>query len=322
MSRPSPAPAWFRIVVLAGSLVLVALLFIPLPTVARHDRVIAIMGELVHIAIFAAVAITLYVLGPLAGRLAPAMVVAAILGGGSEFAQLLVGRDAQWQDFGLDLIGIGGVAAVLLLWQGRRRAGAVLAVLVAAGLFVALRPLPPILRASANARASLPLLADFEDPDQVSLWFDLNGAEHAVVPADSLHGDVLQLTTDAVRKWPALAVVRLPHDWSAYAALRVDVRLRPPSADSLRVWVRLLDYEAKIDNEWAQRSYVATHAWRTLTFPLRGLRSRGNVRTIDLTDVHTLTIGVSTEHGPAALQIDDLRLGAAPAPVDSAGAGR
>jgi hypothetical protein len=157
-------------------------------------------------------------------------------------------------------------------------------------------------------RSSFPLLADFEDPDQIALWYGLNGGERRLDDAGRGHGGVLRLDIDGKQTYPGVTVVCRPHDWSHYQQLLVDVRLRPPAPDSLHVWLRLLDYEAKRDAEWAQRRYTATHAWKTLEFSLQDLRSRHHGRAFDLQDVHALTVGLSSTAGPAALEIDNVRL--------------
>ena len=94
--------------------------FVRIPRSLNHHPIISPIGDQIHIILFGGIMFLLYWLGPFRGRIWRAALVSAIMGGAVEFLQLLVGRNALFKDFLLDLIGIGLVVC-FIYWRGHGR---------------------------------------------------------------------------------------------------------------------------------------------------------------------------------------------------------
>jgi len=308
-----PAPGFLRNK-LIGILLLVLLLFpffIHIPRSLNHHPVISPIGDQVHIFLFGAIYLLLYWFGPLRGRLWRAAIASAVMGGSVEFLQMLVGRQALFADFLLDLLGIGLVAG-FILWRGyRRQSGKWLFLLLLLSLPIQLYYLPWRIAASLHARDLFPVLADFESYGDRYLWAkNMNGK----LSYPRLHeesqgeGTVLQVFGDASSNWPGATMRRFPEDWSAYTELKMDVRMAEGGGDSLKFGLRLDDYEGVKEQRWTAQTFHAGKEWRTITMPIANRQLWNSDRDLNIHEMDRLIIYFAKPTDPVAIEVDNIRL--------------
>ena len=301
--------------VISGLFVLLVPLLVPLPPQVRHDPTLNLLGDRVHVLIFAGLTWLLHVIGPLRGRPLGSAVAAAAIGVVSEVLQQFVGRSPLVSDFALDLLGIG-LALTWIQWRrGRGRAMLAAAAFLLVVLAYTMREAPTMFRAMVESRRNFPVLADFASRDQLALWRKRSDEDCRLVSVGAPRGEVLHVSTAGRNAWPGVNARRLPADWSGYSELVLEARLQSPAPDSLRLGVRLDDYESREDKQWASKGYWITHAWRTLRMPLADLQTDQGDRPFGVRDILSLTVFLARPGRPAAFEIDNVRL-EAPRPGD------
>jgi len=284
--------------------------FLPLSDGLRFDVVWGPLGDRLHVLLFAVITLLVHAAGPLRGRLLAAAVAAFAAGCAVEVLQVPFGRSPSLGDLGFNALGIA-IAVGLVIWtRGRRRLALALLVGIAAVLIVQLRDWPQQIRADRRATARFPVIADFEDDDQVRAWEPFFGAEMGVA---TVAGDrVLQFTAPANDSWPGVASQRFPLDWSGHDSLLVDVRIAG-GPDTLAMGLRLEDADFLDDGAYVSQRFVATGRWRTVALPIHGLLTKNPARPLDLRRVITLKFFASKPAAPAVVQLDEIRLdGAGP----------
>jgi hypothetical protein len=293
--------AWLALLVL-----LLVPFLVPVPMVLRRDLLIATLGDRLHVVLLAALTLLLYWRGPLAGHLARSAIAAVLVGGAVEFLQLLVGRAALWHDFQLDLVGVA-LAVGLVLWRGHgRRAGLLLVLATVALTAWELRNLPARKLAVDELHDRFPVLSDFAGPRPLTLWMEHEDAE--VDLATGPRGTVARLIAAPPAAWPGLILAYFPHDWSAYDALKLEVRLARAAADSVRFGVRLDDYRGRRDGDWLSRAYTVTGEWRTCTVPFVGQPTFWSERPFEPDDVFALSVFIVHPADSVVIEIADVRL--------------
>ena len=285
--------------------------FIHIPRSLNHHPVISPIGDQVHIVLFGGITLLLYWFGPLQGRIWRAAIASGIMGGAVEFLQLLVDRQALFQDFLLDLVGIGLVVS-FVFWRGhRRQAGKWMFLLLALSIPVQFYYLPWRISAALRAREMFPVLANFESYGDRFLWASTNDGDlsyHQVIDAPSGESYVLRLATDAEPHWPGASLRRFPEDWSDYSELKLDVRLVEAPSDSFRFGVRLDDYEGISEKVWVSSSFHATHQWRTFSMQIADRQLWNSERDLNLEEMDRFYIHFSKPKDPVAIEIDNFRL--------------
>ncbi len=297
-----------RLVAVAAGALLLVPLFVPIPATARHSPLMGEFGDRLHVLIFAGLAALLAVWGPTKGHIVRAALVAAAIGAASEVAQGYVGRSPALGDVLLDCIGIGFLVAGVAWWRRRSQAAVVAAIVLVALLGYTMRNVPSILRAAYAMRRSVPLMADFDAPVQLAVWHAAGEATLTWADVGGAHGGVLRVSTPATSNWSGAMITRMPADWSHYTAMALDVRLVGDTPDSLRMSLRLDDHETRRDKDWALRTVVATHDWRTVTLPLSGLATYRDGRAVLTRDVFALGIIRGVPRVGATYEVDNLRL--------------
>jgi VanZ family protein len=309
------------LLVSVGLLVLLVPLLVPLPPIARHDPTLNLLGDRAHVVIFAGLAWLLHLIGPLRGRPLGSAIAATAIGGASEYLQQFVGRSTMFSDFVLDLLGIG-LALTWIQWRrGHGRAALAAGAFLLAVLAYTMRDAPTMFRAMVDAQHSFPVLADFETREQLALWRERSDEGRLRVDVGPPHGNVLRVSTSGREHWPAVNAGRLPADWSGYGELVLEARLQVPAPDSLRLGIRLDDYASSDDKLWASLGYTVTHEWRTLRFPLTALLTDRHERPVDLADIFSLLVFLIRPAGPAAFEIDNVRLESPVPAIDKPSAG-
>lgn len=289
-----------------GVAVLLVPFFLPIPVELRRHVLIATLGDRLHMVLLAGAALALYWRGPLRGRLLPAAVAAAVLGGVIELLQELVGRTALLHDFVLDVMGIAMVVG-WIAWRGHgRREGVVLILAMVLVTAYQLRELPGVMIAADRAEARFPLLEDCADPLGEYLWGDDNGGVLAYVTG----GDdrCLRLTGGPPDRWPSATMRRFPHDWQGFDFLEMRVRHRTAGRDSVHFGVRIDDFQGVRDKDWYDGGFDATAEWRTVVMPVAGQRTRWTDRPLDLSDVDRFTLFLVEPEAACVLEFADIRL--------------
>lgn len=289
--------------------VLVIPFFLPIAVELRRHPLLGPLGDRLHIPLFTAIALMLYWRGPLRGRLWAAAVGAAAVGIAVELLQGFVGRAGRLGDFLYDLQGIG-LALSVVWWRGYcRRLGLLLGLGLLALALGEMRTVPRLIAATTEARGRFPVLDDFEGRYAGILWDWNNGAVTAVVAGEPPKGGhVLSLTAGPGLKWPGTDLHHFPHDWTGYRDLLLDVRVVHAPADSLRLCVRVDDFQSRRDHLWLTDVFSIDRNWRTLVLPLSERTMTGSDRRLVLRDIDKVV--VFTPGGPdsVALDLDNVRL--------------
>lgn len=315
-SKPEPAlpmprvlrHAWIWVVLMA---LMVIPFFVAIPTSLRRHPVLSPLGDQLHVAILAVIALLVYWRGPLRGRLWAATAAAVAAGAFVEFVQPWFGRTGQLKDFLLDLIGIGIVVG-LVGWKGhRRRSGLVLMTLLLLSVPAQLWRLPGIVAASYHARRTFPLISDFESGSEHWIWTPNYHTRvmFASVP-DGPHGPtrVLRGTGGPPDNWPGVKMRRFPHDWSKYRTLEFDVRVTMAATDSVSMSVRLDDYLGTRGNQGARHGFFATRQWRTVKVDLPTAMLMNKSRPLDRSDMELILVYLPRPTSPVTYELDNIRL--------------
>ncbi len=308
-----PAPAFLRRWQ-TWSMLLVLMLFpffIRIPKALNHHPVISPIGDQVHIFLLGGVALLVYWVGPLRGRLWWAAGAAALIGGAVEFLQLLVGRQALFTDFLLDLVGIGLVVG-WVLWRGHgNRAGRALFLVLLLSIPVQLYYLPMRIAATYHSRDLFPVLADFGRWSDRYLWHANMEADLTFPEIDDAPGGssrVLRLDGGPPTHWPGAVLKRFPDDWSTYRELQFDVRLVRSPGPEARLGVRIDDYEGLREDKWTSQNFAVSRQWQTMTMPIRNRRLHHSERDLDLTQVDRIIFYFGKPSDSLAVQIDNIQL--------------
>ncbi|MCP4572874.1 MAG: hypothetical protein GY838_11025 [bacterium] len=291
-----------------GMAILLVPFFVPIPVELRRHVLIATLGDRLHMVLLAGAALALYWRGPLRGRLLPAALAAAFLGGAIEILQELVGRTALFHDFVLDVMGIAMVVG-WVVWRGHGRPAGILLVV---GMLVVtgyqLRKLPSVMVAADRAAARFPVLEDCRSTVGAALWGTTDDIELIYV-ADG-PDPCVRLTGGPPDRWPETTMRRFPHDWRGYEALELRVRHRSADRDSVPFGIRLDDFKSVRDGDWDwfAGNFVATSEWRTFVLPVAGQETRWQGRPLDLADMDKLTVFLDQPDTTMTLEFTDIRL--------------
>lgn len=285
--------------------------FIHIPRELNHHPVISPLGDQVHIVLFGGITLLLYWFGPLRGRLGWAATAGAVMGGAVEFLQLLVGRQALFKDFLLDLVGIGIVVG-FILWKGHgRQVGKWLFLLLLLSIPFQLWYLPWRIDAAYRARDQFPVLADFETWGDRFLWSNNMKSEvsfHQVADSPDGEGGVLRLATDGATDWPGATMRRFPEDWSDYTEILFDVRVIDAPGDTLKFGLRLDDYEGVKEMVWVSQTYAATSEWQTFTMDIADRQLWNSDRHLNLAEMDRFHFFFRRPETPLAIEVDNIRL--------------
>ncbi len=285
--------------------------FIRIPRSLNHHPVITPIGDQVHIFLFGGITLLLYWFGPLQGRIWRVALVSAVMGGAVEFLQLLVGRQALFTDFLLDLVGIGIVVS-FVIWRGHgRRAGKWVLLLLLLSIPAQLYFLPWRISATYRCQNTFPALANFEAYGDRYLWTsNMKGKLTYPRIADTPDGEghVLRLAGGSESNWPGAIMRHFPEDWSGYTALKLDVRLVDAPGDTVKFGLRLDDYEGMKEKIWVAQSFPATRQWQTFTMPIADRRMHNSDRNLTLEEMDRFIIYFSKPQEIWTIDIDNIRL--------------
>lgn len=276
---------------------LLAVVFAPLPGSTAGIRA---LHDFAHAPIFGCVALLL-LLGlrsfPRLDRLpwqrhySLSCIGASVLGGLTELAQILAGRDSSWLDLRSDVMGAAAFLALFSLFDPRvRRASIrVAGVLVGVALLV-LHSLPVMVARLAYERRAdaFPVLADYTRA--ADLYFveqQRSAAQRVSMPvewASSPDEGTLQVSFGA-GPWPGLNFFEPAPDWQDHRTLVLDIT--NPTDEVLRLGFRVHDrrHNSAMTDRFNRVLSVAPRTRTVLRMPLAEIAAAPRARTLDLRDV-------------------------------------
>lgn len=228
-----------------------------------------------------------------------ALAVAAALGLATEAAQLLVGRDASWGDFGRDVLGAGSFLAAFAAFDPATRGsgrsllrGAALASAVAGLGYLA----TPVLQAAAKyyeRSRAFPVIADFSQ--KVDVYFIARNAaliEHTLLPQGvaAVRGERAARVRFLQGQYPGVEFLEPAPDWRGYSALAVEAV--NPTAHALKLVVRVHDaHHTHAFTDRYNRSCTLAAASRGICrFPLADVERAPRGRRMDLQRIAGLVV--------------------------------
>lgn len=287
-----------------------AVLLAPLPQLGRVSDA---LGDLLHVPLFALLAVLIRQRLPQFGvRNTPSTDIAVWLvisafGLASEWLQQFVGREASFGDAAADVLGsAAGLAWVSSLASEsvprRYRARLLAALLVAAACMLPVRELYDV----ARQRAQMPIVASFEDVLEVSRWSArdcklVRDREHATSGDWSLRLELRDAARPgAILRWP-------PRNWSRYHSLVFDAAC--DGNDPLEVVVKIEDMarHGRRDDSLKSTVFLSPEMSR-FTVPLNDDAGCSSGRRIDLRRVEQLQFYARRPGRQRTLYLDSVRL--------------
>jgi len=238
------------------------------------------------------------------------LLLAFLLGAGTELLQAAIGRQATWQDLGNDLL--GSLLALVFAPPIRDRFGSWrLWALRCPVLLVVIWVLLPFLQVLADdliAHQQFPLLSGFETPFEIGRWGgnsarrldrDIRASGSAALRVD--------LNTD---RYSGLALRHFPADWSRHRAL--SLHLYNPQPVPFELHFRIHDQAHRSNgNRYSDRfntSLVLQPGWTELEFSLAEVAKAPKGRQMELSKIAGIVLFVGKLEEPQTFYLDDVQL--------------
>ena len=245
-----------------------------------------------------------------AKQLLLATIFSVTMGGAIEVLQGYTHRDPDLFDVGRDL----GGGLVALAWVAPRHGKWTMSGrlgLRACGLFllgICVLPLAGALLDETMARWQFPLLADFENPLELTRW---KGDAQFALDADQAASGRRSLKVSlAPGRYSGIALRYFPGNWLGFTALRFSVF--NPAGQPLRLTCRIHDQlHEKAAQEFRDRfnrTLVIAPGWNDISIPLREVAAAPKGRTMDLARLRQVGIFASRLPEPRAIYLDSVRL--------------
>ena len=282
--------------------------FLPIAQTLRRDPVVGSLGDHLHIPLLAGITLLLYWKGPLRGNLVRVSLFAAAIGGIIEVLQLLVGRSAEFNDWLLDLVGIGLVVG-WIGWRGHgNRLGMWLVVLLLLIFPVQFWQVPLKIQAKYEARELFPQLADFDNPGNMRLWIRNHNSRLEQVHADSMRGNVLRIQGAPPNRWPGGRYLGFPSDWGNYTTLCWDARLIEGAEGCQDYRVLVGDFSSRHEGTYLGEDFCVSQEWQSFSMPFDHRDLCHTDRLLDLDDVDMVMFYVRNPEIPFTIEIDNIHL--------------
>ncbi len=297
-SRVRPLSAAALLIVIS-----VILLLIPLPQLGRVSDAI---GDLLHVPLFALLAVALRhaLLHNWPGRMTTANVAAwlsiSTLGIASEYIQQYVGREASFGDAFADILGAVAGIACIEAWGSanglKRRLYLFFA--TAAVLFASMLPAAVLFDVVRQAR-QMPVIATFADELELTRWDPHDSQLRRVKGGMCIDCDVSS-NPGAIMRWP-------PRDWSGYQNLVVQAGCE--EGEQLRMTVKIQDasHNNQRDDRY-QKNLELTGQPARFVIPLSEVVPLRSGRPFNLKDVSLLQFYISHPDRPRSFLISEIRL--------------
>ena len=241
---------------------------------------------------------------------AAALTFCIVVGGITEGIQSLTGGDASIGDVLRDIV--GGVLALcwcppalMSLPRSMRRAARGVSLSL---VLVALLPLMASASDEWLARASFPVLSDFETPFEAGRWE--GDARFAVDRSEASHGNASLRVNMDTSLYSGVALVHFPRNWAGYRYLRMDVL--NPLPDQVDLNCRLHDGQhERRGPTYADRFNTAFRlrpGWNSLRIDLGDVARAPAGRMMEMDDIRALILFCSRLPAPRTIFIDHVRL--------------
>lgn len=233
-------------------------------------------------------------------------ILVMLIGLGIEEFQLSQGRQSSFEDIYKNCLGASlAVAFHPNTLSLRRPVRLVLRIVLASLLLIALLPLMVNTLDWFYARASFPVLADFESPFEEHRW---SGEDRAVV--SSADGNHRMKKRFRKGRYSTLSFFYFSPDWSGFECIRI--RVDNPGDERIRLHLRIND-RLHNDNE---RRYVDRFNHKVMIdpgrneirIPLESIRTAPRQRDMDLRRMEEITFFSANLREEIVLYFDDLEL--------------
>lgn len=247
---------------------------------------------------------------PLLRQIGEVLLLALLLGAGSELLQANFGREASWQDLGNDLLGsllslsfapsIKKQLPALRLFSFR--------FLVLAVVGWAIVPFAKVAIDDLVVRQQFPLLSGFETPLELSRW---GGTSKRRLDRQHVYSGSAALRVDlTTSRYSGASLKYFPADWSSYRLLRFQIY--NPEEQPLQLYFRIHDQKHKSSgNRYSDRyntSFVAAAGWTEIEIPLSKVMQAPRDRKMDLAKVAGMIVFVDKLEQSRTIYLDDVAL--------------
>ncbi|NOY13478.1 MAG: hypothetical protein GXP51_07295 [Deltaproteobacteria bacterium] len=238
------------------------------------------------------------------------LLLAFLLGAGTELLQSEIGRDASWQDLMNDLL--GSMLALTFIIPGRTKSFSRTLWLVRIPLLALVGwTLIPFLSVTLDdlvAWQQFPLLSGFETPLETSRWGGNSRRridhQHVFSGSSSLR---VELNT---QRYSGVTLKHFPADWSGYRRLRFWIF--NPAAEPFPFYFRIHDQAHRLSgNRYSDRyntSLVAPPGWSRQEILLSKVAKAPRGRPMDMTKIAGLVLFVGKLKQPHTLYLDQVEL--------------
>jgi hypothetical protein len=238
------------------------------------------------------------------------LLLALLLGAGTELLQACIGREATWQDLGNDLLGCllvlvftAQLKTKLRLWQ--------LWLLRIPVLLIVGWVVLPFLKVAVDdlvAKQQFPLLSGFETPLELGRW---GGNSSRRLDRQFIYSGAASLRVDLnTDRYSGLTLKHFPGDWSRHRALRF--QLYNPQAEEFELHFRIHDQQHRENNNrYTDRfntSLLLQPGWTELEFPLATVARAPRGRQMDLSKIAGIVLFVGKLDEPRTFYLDDVEL--------------
>lgn len=320
--RPPISARWRWVQVVAGqrprglsgfaaywcSVLLVGLLFAPLPRVL-DTPLIRYAFDFTHTPLFAAIFLATRWLLQLRLR-RPGIAAAAVSGVAGALSELLQSatpkREASWNDFALDLLGVAMAWTGVWCWRRRKlwraaHTAAIVAFIVTAGWLIDRQAV--IRHAWA---AMVPLLAGFEQPRDLDRWHAKAGTTIARVQAAGMEGAwALQIRCSDPARYPGVSIQDFESDWRPYRWLEWSVRLA--TADPMKLTIRIDDDQDEYGERYTARLWIVPPQ-QVYRIDLLDVAARFREHPMNMAVITELHFFLDEPKAPHTFLLDNVRL--------------
>ncbi len=277
---------------------------------------VGLLGDALHVPIFAAASAGIYLLLLHKGfSKSASTLVAALLGGstaaGIELIQPFFGRSESLIDLENGLLGsMIGVSAVALMGAGSRMLRGIFYAASVCGCVAALLPAFGEWQVLQHQNRQLPLLGDFEDPRELRLWSGVSerppfervrrSTKHVKRGSYSLKAEL------ATKKSSGIELRLNDMSWEGFDEVVVEVF--NPGAPT-RLEMRVDDFKDCSDfRSRFNRSAELPSGWSTIRTRISDIRTGPTDRELHIERLYRLLLFVLAREEAASLYFDDIRL--------------